>query len=128
MCLQPLKTQLPGRVNRPSVVVHLLFIITVLLQKLTTPRLVQIKIEAYITFRLEDICASLDHGQCKVAECLHTSQGMDLLDQDNKCTFTIVVAEASVSLVSSRRACLSKRSLASLGFMSETWQNWGAKT
>src|SRR5882724_5458397 len=126
MRLQPFKAELPGGVNRPFVVVHLLFRITVFLQKFTTPRLVQIKKEAYITFRPEDICASLDHGQRKVAEFLHNSQRMDLLDNDKNCTFTIVVAGASVRLVCSRRACLSKRSLASSGFISETWQNSGA--
>src|SRR5882724_12430656 len=105
MRLQPFKAELPGGVNRPFVVVHLLFIITVFLQKFTTPRLVQIKIEVYITSRPEDICASLDHGQRKVTEFLHNSQHMDLLDKDNKCTFTTVVARASVSVVCSRRAC-----------------------
>src|SRR5882672_7963689 len=111
VCLQPLKTQLPGRVNRPFVVVRLLFVITVFLQKFTTSRFVQIKLEAYITSRPEDICASLDHGQRNVAEFLHNSQRMDLLGNNNECTFTTVVAGASVSFVCSRRACLSKRSL-----------------
>jgi len=40
---------------------------TVFLQNFTMPHLVQTKIEAYITFRPEDICTNLDHGQCKVA-------------------------------------------------------------
>src|SRR5882724_3039921 len=126
MRLQPFKAELPGGVNRPFIVVHLLLIITVFLQKFTTPRLVQFQIEAYITFRSEDICASLDHGQRKVAEFLHNSQRMDLQDKDDKGTFTIVMAGASVSWVCSRCACLSKRSLASSGFMSETRQNCGA--
>src|SRR5882724_7755451 len=123
MCHQPLETELPGRVNSPSIVVQLLFIVKVFLEKFTTTCLVQLKIEAYLTSSPEDISTSLDHGQRKVSEFLHNSQHIDLQDKKNKCIFTIVVAGASVSLVCSRRACLSNRSLASSGFMSETWQN-----
>src|SRR5882724_10048553 len=99
MCHQPLETELPSRVNSPFVVVRFLFIIKVFLQKFTTTCLVQLKIEAYVTTSPEDIRPSLDHGQRKVSEFLHNSEHIDLLDNDNECTFTIVVAGASASLV-----------------------------
>ena len=123
MCPQPPKTELPGRVNCPLVVVHLVFIITIFLQKVAVTCSVQLKIEVHAAFRLEDICARLDHGECKVSEFLHNSYRIDLLDKHNKCTFTIVVASASVSLVCSRRAVLNNSSLASSSLMSETWQD-----
>ena len=122
---QPVKTELPGRINRPFVVVHLVFIIAVFLKKGAATCLVQLKIDAYATFRPEDIRASLDHSERKVSEFLHNSYRIDLLDKYNKCTFTIFMASGSVSLLCPWRATLSNRSLASSGLMSETWQDCG---
>ena len=122
MCPQSLETELPGRVDRPFVVVRLLFIMTVFVQKFTTTFLVQFKIEANVTLRHEDIGGSVDHGQRKVSEFLIKSQSVDLLAKDNKSTFTISVASASISLVLSMRAISRNRFLASSGLMSETWQ------
>ena len=103
-----------------------MLIFTVFLQKVAATCLVQLKIDAYAVFRPEDICASLDHSERKVSEFLHNSYRIDLLDKHNKCTVTIVMASASVSLLCSWRATLSNRSLAPSGRMSETWQNYGA--
>ena len=126
MCPQPLKTEVPGRVNRPFVAVQFVFIITVFLQNVAATCLVQLKIDVYATSRPEDIRARLDYGERKVSEFLHNSYRIGMLDKQNKPTFTIVVANASVSLVCLWRATLSNRSLASSGLMSETWQDCGA--
>ena len=95
----------------------------VFLQKVAATFAVQLKIDVHGALRLEDIRARLDHGECKVSEFLHNSYRIDLLDKHNKCTFTIAVASASVSLECSRRAALNNSSLASLGLISETWQD-----
>src|SRR5882724_130884 len=121
---QPVETELPGGVNRPFVLVRLLFKMTVFLQKFTTTFLVHLKIEAYVTFRREDVGSSLDHGQHKVSEFLNNnSQRIDPLNNDGMANFTIVMASASISAVFSRRAISRNRSLASSGLMSATWQN-----
>jgi len=75
---------------------------------------------------LKIYAASLDHGERKVSKFLHRSYRIDLLDKHNKCTFTIIVASTSFSLLCSWCATLSNRSLAPSGCMSETWQNCGA--
>src|SRR5882724_4434441 len=100
MCPQPLETELPGRVNCPFVAV-LVIMITGFLQKFATTCLVQLKINRYIASRPEDICTSLDHSERKVPEFLHNSHRTELLHKGDKCTFTTVVASASVSLVCS---------------------------
>src|SRR6266481_1283738 len=109
MCPQALETEFPRRVDRPIVVVHLVLIF---LEKVATPSLVQLKIEAYAASRPEDVCTSLNHGERKVPEFLCNSYRIDLLDKYEKQTFTIIVACTSVSMVCSRRATLSNRSLA----------------
>ena len=68
----------------------------VFLQEVAVTCLVQLKIEAYAASRPEDVCTSLDHSERKVSELLQNSYHIDQFDKHDKCTFTIVVASASV--------------------------------
>ena len=99
--------------------------IRIFLQKVAATGLVQLKMDPHAAFR-QDIRASLDHSECKMSEFLRHGYRIDLLDKHNKCTFTLVMATASVSFLFSWRATLRNRSLASSGLMSETWKDCGA--
>ena len=58
-----------------------------------------LKIDVDAEFRPKDKRASPVHRERKVSEFLHNGYRVDLLDKGNKCTFTMVVAGASVSLL-----------------------------
>ena len=72
---QPLETDFPGCVNRPSVVVDILYIVVVFLQKRTATLTIHLEISIKTTFSLEYIRPGLHHSERKIPELLSQQSG-----------------------------------------------------